>query len=148
MMPWGPSMYVKVMQSEHRVTALKKAGRKFSAPVDILGLIDTGASISALDFNVIRRLDIPPRGSIAIHTPSTGTAYENRYTHDVCLVLGETETTSLIITTPIIGIELASQGFYALLGRDVLRHCRLVYDGPQGSITLEYGFERDAAGGV
>jgi predicted aspartyl protease len=143
-MPWGPSIYLKVMQSNQRATALKKAGRPHSEPIVIHGLIDTGASISALDLNVIQHLDIQPHGSISIHTPSTGTAYETRDTYDASLVLGETEVVLLVVTTPMLGIELASQGFDALLGRDVLRHCRLVFDGPGKSVTLEYRREEDS----
>jgi hypothetical protein len=60
--PWGPIIDVKVMQSNQRVAALKKAGRPFSSPYIVRGLIDTGASISALDVDVIRALGLDPRG--------------------------------------------------------------------------------------
>jgi hypothetical protein len=36
------------MQSDQQVAALKKAGRPFSSPVVVLGLIDTGASLSVI----------------------------------------------------------------------------------------------------
>ena len=36
------------------------------------------------------------------------------------------------------GVQLASEGmqFQALIGRHFLRHARLTYDGPNGSVTL------------
>ena len=58
--------------------------------------------------------------------------------YDVSFVLGETETTSLIVPAPVIESEFATEGFLALLGRDVLRHCRFIYDGPEKLFTLEY----------
>ena len=43
------------------------------------------------------------------------------------------------ITGTFIGVNLhaAGLGYLALIGRDYLRHLRLVYDGPSGSVTLE-----------
>jgi hypothetical protein len=142
---WGPAIHIKVMQTMHHVERLKESGRNYSAPIVILGLIDTGASMSALDTKIINRLDLAPRGIVSIHTPSTGPAYENRQSYDACFVLGETEATSLVLNREVIGSEFASQGFFALIGRDVLRHCRLVCDGPQERVTLEYGFEEGAS---
>jgi hypothetical protein len=137
--PWGPAIHIKVMQTRHHVESLKKAGRPYSPPLVILGLIDTGAGMSALDVQVISMLDLNPRGIVSIHTPSTGPAYENRQSYDACFVLGENEATSLVVNREVIGSEFASQGFFALIGRDVLRYCRMVYDGPQDRFTLEYG---------
>jgi hypothetical protein len=54
--PGGPVVDVKVMQTIQRVEALKKASRPFGQPVVVTGLIDTGASCSALDIHIINRL--------------------------------------------------------------------------------------------
>lgn len=136
--PWGPMMYVKVMQSNQRVRVLKKAGLPFSSPIVVLGLIDTGASLSALDESVITSLGLAPRSLISIHTPSTGAAYEKRMTYEALVVLGETVGKPLSKTVTVLSCELATQGFFALIGRDLLRHCRFLYDGPNDSFTLEY----------
>ena len=77
--PWGPTIYVKVMQSNQRVEALKKAGLKFSSPVVVLGLIDSGASNSVLDPEIIKALGLDPRGTVVIHTPSSGPGYVTRW---------------------------------------------------------------------
>jgi hypothetical protein len=136
--PWGPTINVKIMQSNQRVHSLKQAGLPFSSPQVVLGLIDTGASISAVDETVIASLGLAPRSPISIHTPSTGPAYEKRTTHEALVILGETVGKPLSKTILILGCELASQGFFALIGRDLLQHCRFVYDGPRNSFTLEY----------
>jgi hypothetical protein len=136
--PWGPTINVKVMQSNQRVRALKQAGLPFSSPCVVVGLIDTGASLSALDASIIASLGLAPRNVVSIHTPSTGAAYEKRLTFDALVVLGETPGKPLSKTLNVISCELASQGFMALIGRDLLRYCRLVYDGPNNSFTLEY----------
>jgi len=35
-----------------------------------------------------------------------------------------------------VGAALKAQGIVALIGRDVLQHCTLYYNGPAGQITL------------
>ena len=118
--------------------ALKKAGLPFSSPHVVLGLIDTGASLSALDESIVTALGLAPRNMISIHTPSTGAAYEKRMTFEALVVLGETSGKPLSKTITVLSCELATQGFFALIGRDLLQHCRFLYDGPENSFTLEY----------
>jgi hypothetical protein len=81
--PWGPTLDLKVMQSTQRVAALKKAGRPYSSPAILLGLIDTGSSLSALDTGIITSLGLAPRNFVSLHTPSTGPGYITRMTYDV-----------------------------------------------------------------
>jgi hypothetical protein len=135
---WGPTIFVKVMQSNQRVEALKKAGLKYSSPSIVLALVDTGASHSVLDLEVIRSLGLEPRGVASIHTPSSGPTYEQRQTFDCVLIVGETTDDPIARTFEVIGSELASQGFLALLGRDFLETFRFIYDGPSKSFSLQY----------
>jgi hypothetical protein len=79
---WGPTIDIKIMQTNQRVEALKRSGRKFSSPMVVLGLIDTGASISALDPTIIHSLGLAPRDVVSVHTPTTGPAYEERWSYD------------------------------------------------------------------
>lgn len=126
------------MQSPQRVEALKRAGKSFSSPMLVQGLIDTGASCSALDSTIIRSLDLQPHGTVSIHTPSTGSAYESRAQYDACLVIGDPAELALHLVRPVIACGLASEGFQALIGRDVLDCCVLTYDGPNRCFTLVF----------
>ncbi len=135
---WGPTIDIKVMQTNQRVVALKRAGQKYNSPSTVIGLIDTGASISALDSNVIRSLGLSPRGLASIHTPSTGPGYVTRMTYDALFIVGENTDDPLSRTIQVVECELASQGFYALIGRDFLESCQFVYDGPARSFTIQY----------
>jgi len=134
----GMMIDVKVMQPTARVEALKRAGQPFSQPVVINCLIDTGASISAVDRGVLATLGLIPRGTIPVHTPSTGDDLEIMDTFDVCFILGESESHPLVTTVSVISCGFARQGFLALLGRDVLQHCRLIWDGPNRIYQIEY----------
>lgn len=121
------------MQTHQRIAALKKLGRKHSSPVSIRGLIDTGASCSAIDPRIVQALDLDRRGQVPIHTPSSGPDLDYRGQYDVCFVLGEMTESPLESTLPVIECDLASQNFLALVGRDVLSRCQLCFDGPSPS---------------
>jgi len=126
----GPMVDVKVMPSSQRVAALKKAEMPYPQPLTVIGVLDTGAGCSCLDRTVVQQLGLDPRGIIRIHTPSTGTKYEERNQYDVCMVIGEGCPEPLALTIPVLGCEFASEGFLALIGRDVLDRCLFEYNGP------------------
>jgi hypothetical protein len=132
----GPMIDVKVMQSSQRVAALKRARMPYTQPVTVLALLDTGAGSSALDRQVVTSLGLGPTGIIKIHTPSTGTKYEERSLYDASLVIGEGYPTPLALTLPVLESDFASEGFLALIGRDVLDQCFLMYDGPAATFSL------------
>lgn len=134
----GPLIDVKIMLPSSRVQALKRAKRPYAPPQTILALVDTGASCSAVDEHVINGLGLSKRGVAFIHTPTTGDEYECRNEYDACLVVGEGQPGAIVFTLPVIESGFASRGFLALIGRDVLCSCTLVYDGPASRFTLEW----------
>ncbi len=136
--PFGPRIEFKAMPSRQRVEALKRAGIPFSSPIVGMGLLDTGASCSALDRQLIATLGLQTRGIVSIHTPSTGAGFQTCNQFDACLVLGVMLPTPLMVTLPVIECDFSTQGFQALIGRDVLHHCVFVFEGPADTFRLEF----------
>jgi len=134
----GATVSVTVMQSPDYVAALKRAGRPFASPMAVLGILDTGASCSALDSRIVRLMSLQHRGVAEIHTPSTGAGVVHKGVYDATLALGETTGRPISATVPVIECEFASRGFLALIGRDLLNLCILTYDGPTGRFQLEW----------
>ena len=54
----GATVWIKVMQSPEYVDALKKAGLRYATPISVIGILDTGANVSALDSQVIRGMSL------------------------------------------------------------------------------------------
>ena len=54
------------------------------------------------------------------------------------LTIGAGRPGSLAVVCQVIECELASQGFFALIGRDVLSKCILTYDGPADRFILDF----------
>lgn len=129
--------YVAV--SAPRRAALVAAGQAVPNPVAIRGLLDTGASNTAVDPSVLTALGITPTGTALVNTPTTGTAPQTVNQYDIGIVIPAPSGTPLFSQTlPVISSELlAVQGFHALIGRDILSQCVFVYNG-SGFFTLAY----------
>ena len=68
----GPVLKLLVYVSTARLAALTKANLPIPSPIQAVGLVDTGASCTSVDTNILTGLGIPPSGQTKIHTPSTG----------------------------------------------------------------------------
>lgn len=95
-------------------------------------LVDTGAQETSIDADLALALSLPVAGSqrvAGVHGSREVTTY-----HAQIYV----PSLHWVIAGQFAGVQLASEGmpFHALIGRHFLRHARLTYDGPTGSVTL------------
>jgi len=137
------SAFVGVSAPRH--SALTEAKQPIPNIVPIRTLIDTGASATCVDPSVLISLGLTPTGNTAIRTPSTGNKPVTADQYDVSLILPpavQSQTPLFFATLPVICVELlVSQGFHALIGRDVLAQCIFTYNGGNGGpgwFTLAY----------
>jgi Aspartyl protease len=138
----GPILSGYIGVSQARASALIAAGQAVPNPVQIRGLVDTGASGTCVDPSVLTTLGLTPTGSITVNTPSTGSQPHVADQYDVSLMIPgslPTHPPLSIGNLPVLCSELlAQQGFHALIGRDILSICLLSYNGPAGFFTLAY----------
>lgn len=124
-----------------RRSALVAAKRAVPKPVQIQGLVDTGASATCIDPSVLSQLGLTPTGTTLVNSPTTGQQPVVADTYDVSLTIYATANQPPLIhhTVPAVASELlAAQGIHALIGRDILRSCLLMYDGMGGLFSLAY----------
>jgi len=134
----GPILDVRIGVSQARAAALKNANQAVPNPIQIRGLIDTGASCTCVDPAVLSALGLAPTGVIPMLTPSTGQQAHHANVYDISLVLVHPNLTLTHQNIPVAEAQLAIQGIQALIGRDVLKLCLLVYDGQSGACTLAF----------
>jgi hypothetical protein len=130
----GPTISVIVRPSTAFLSAQKEQG---SAAAEVpavrsLMLVDTGASGSAVDLEVIEKLGLQPTGAISIATPSH--THHDVLTYDIDLIIEQNQFH--LADVPVFATGLNNQGIHGLIGRDVLRHMLLVYNGYSGHFTL------------
>ncbi len=115
-------------------THLTGIGRPIPPPVTGFALIDTGASRSAVDANVVSGLGVNPIGVTTVFTPQ-GSAQQELFPAKFSFPgtpLPEIHFSSVL------GSALQGQWIIALLGRDVPSSFILIYNGVGGYISLAY----------
>ena len=130
----GPTISVIVRPSTTFLSAQKEQGRDVEEVPAVRSTMlgDTGASGSAVDHEVIAQLGLQPTGSIAIATPSHD--HHDVLTYDIDLIIEGNQFH--LADVPVFATGLKNQGISGLIGRDVLRHMLLVYNGYSGHFTL------------
>lgn len=139
--PGGPEIAAAILVSTAKEQALNDAGLAVPQPQLLRALIDTGASTSAVEPSVLSALGLSPTGEIEIHTPSTGGTAVRTPTYDVRVAIPSGRPGDLHFiseTVQVIACSLAVQSIQALIGRDILSHCTLFYNGADGFFTLSY----------
>lgn len=131
---FGPTLHVVASVPPVMAQALTKAGTPLPTPETGKGLLDTGAGITGIDEDAAKRLGLP-----AINTIDLASATHVVKAPVYVISLDVPTATGLQLeTVAVVGMSLASQGLLMLIGRDLLQHCHMSYNGPFGMITLSY----------
>ena len=125
-------MQVSITLQENFATTLVQQGNALPNPMTGWALIDTGASNTCVDEKAAQLMKLPVIDVGSMTSASHANTPSNIYPIQI-----EITGFKLRFQSPrTMGAELASQGLMLLLGRDLLQHCLLVYNGLTGQITL------------
>lgn len=126
--------------SQVRKNALIKVNKPVPKPQLATALVDTGASISAVDPSLIAALSLVPTGTTQIHSPTTGSEATTRFMYDVSVFLYDQVSNHILEQAiPVTESVLKQpQGFDMLLGCDVLADCLFVFDGRAKQFILAF----------
>lgn len=128
----GPCVQVSIGLAQSIASQLLQQGQTLPKPISGIALIDTGASSTCIDSNVAQQLQLPVVNVVNVASASHTSTKQNVYPIQI-----EVVGLPISIEAPnAIGAALNSQGLIALIGRDVLQHCTLFYNGITGSFTL------------
>lgn len=97
-----------------------------------IGLIDTGASCSSIDISIAKALGLISRDFVPVLTPS-GTS--NHFTYDASFML-PLQLDRKMFFIEVLGCDLSAQPYDALIGRDILQQCTLIFNGWDNSFQL------------
>lgn len=128
----GPLVQVTVSVGQAIAQQILQSGGTLPPPQSGLALIDTGATSTCVDDAAAQQLKLPAIDVVTVASASHPATQQNVYPIQI-------EFVGLPITVDAaraIGAPLAAQGLLVLIGRDVLQHMVLVYNGPTGSITV------------
>lgn len=100
--------------------------------VNVDGLIDTGASCTAFENQIINQLKLIARDKQTVITPNMES---EQYLYDIVISLGGYE---IGIPIQAFEIDLRKQPYDVLLGRDILKRCTFIYNGWNNSYDLHF----------
>ena len=114
--------------------------------VDGVMLVDTGSNVTILDTEVAANLNLPEVSKSAIHTFDDGKETAASYRRALLVIprVAEAGIAIDVLCSDCSRIHVGSglpggaTRVIGILGRDVLRHCLLVYDGKAGTILLNF----------
>lgn len=128
----GPCVQVTIGLARSFATQLLQSGKSIPQTISGLALIDTGATSTCIDDAAAQQVGLPVVNVVNVASASHASTQQNVYPIQV-------EITGLPISieaSNAIGAALAPQGILALIGRDVLQHCTVFYNGVTGEITI------------
>ncbi len=128
----GPVLQVTIGLAQSIAAQLLQQGKTLPKPISGMALIDTGASSTCIDDAAAQQLQLPVVNVVNVASASHSSTPQNVYPIQI-----EVVGLPISIEAPsAIGAALSAQGLLALIGRDVLQHCTLFYNGLTGEITL------------
>jgi hypothetical protein len=136
--PEGPVVTLLIGVSMPRAAALQAANQPVPPPVQVRGLIDTGASGTCVVAAALQSLALVSTGTASMVTPSTGPTPVPCSQYDVSLTILHPNLNLMLPAMPIIECQSLGGTIQALVGRDFLAYCLFVYDGQAQRFSLGY----------
>ncbi len=125
-------------QDRHR---RRRLGQPIPTALEILALIDTGAEATCIDRAISNRLGFLPKQYGSTNAPGLGGLAFSAFVEVEFQIPHPTAPLSqylVIEDLDVVELDIQNLGCEAILGRDVLSYCVLIYDGVAGSYSLGY----------
>ncbi len=134
----GAVVDVIVGPGQNLVRWLRAAGSPLPQSVQLRALVDTGAAGCSVEPGIIAQLGLPRSGIGLINAPAL-TGFAGTTQHDASLAILNPSAPPLVFhDLSVLSLALGVPMYQVLIGRDVLDHCRLVYDGIARTFELTY----------
>lgn len=143
----GALVRLRVSLSRPTILSLRQARQAIPQPVIVDALIDTGAESCCVDPSIVAQLGLPlyafglsaAPGTAAPPIPALGGATVGTFHTAGLAIVHPAGQPDLVVPNIVVQtLPLVAFGIEAVIGRDVLASCVLVYNGPAGSATLAY----------
>jgi predicted aspartyl protease len=131
LMQRGPCVQVSITLADQIASELIKRQEPVPAPVSGLALIDTGAISTCIDEETAKQMQLPVVNVVNMASASHACTKANQYPIKLQIA-----GLPMFFNSTATAAPLKIQGLIALIGRDLLQHCTLIYNGSLGQISL------------
>lgn len=125
----GPVVRIAI----ERPVSLDQVASMKMHPLQIAALVDTGASVTIINPEVARTCDLPSIGKVKISVLGG----INEYLQYAAAISFPDTSLDTVGPVAVTGIPIGPQSVACLLGRDILKQWRIIYDGETGDIEIE-----------
>jgi len=125
--------FIAIGRAQER--ALMAAGRPVPAAIAVKGFIDTGCDTLVLDHTLVEKLGLQAHSYTALRS-AQGIAYAASFSARLTIQT-EPEPTTFDDLPCVAFSNIQTDDFQVLLGRNVLEHFRIEFDGPESTLTLQ-----------
>ncbi len=131
----GPIISVVIKPPFSLTEQIKASGQPIPT-TRLRAIIDTGAQSSSVSHTELQSIGLFPRNIKTL----IGTAGQKECAfYDIGLEIAFGKTAGEVsFELEVAGLDLDLFGVYVLIGRDILRHCKLIYNGASGEYELEF----------
>jgi predicted aspartyl protease len=130
---FGLLLEVEVAPPQALASLLTSQGKPLPQLVTGSALVDTGASCCCVEESLLQKLQLQPVNEVEVSSPN-GNKKQNVY----FVRLSFPGSPIPALELPVVGVQLNQGHTISLIGRDLLRHCVLIYNGPMGSYTITF----------
>jgi gag-polyprotein putative aspartyl protease len=130
---FGLLLQVEISVPQSLASVLTATNQQIPATVTGSALVDTGATCCCVEETFLQQLNLQPIAQVPM-SGATGNRIQNAY--QARLSFPGTPIPPLEIQ--VVGVQMNQGQTICLLGRDILRYCVLIYNGPQGSYTIAF----------
>jgi len=135
----GPTLPVMVSLPRNQLAVLQLAGAPFPQPLTLLGLIDTGTDVTAIDPRRVQQLGLVLQARRLTQT-AAGSVHVNLYKLSLTISGPKGAAGPMLVRPTLVVTELAAPltNLDILVGRDVLDECLFQLDGPGKQFLLGF----------
>jgi predicted aspartyl protease len=112
--------------------ALRAQAQPVPNPSSCQALLDTGASTLAIDRTIAQALRLSRRGTVTNHT-ANGIRQSNLYAVSLLFPSTSLRSYNLVRASE---VDLSTQSFKCLIGRDILSNWHAHYNGQSGAVSI------------
>ena len=139
MSPDGPALEVVIGPEGAQIAALQQAGTPIPKPLQVRGLIDSAADMTAVAPRVLHHLGVIPTARVSTLT-AAGSIHVNLFKVSLTISGPKGGAGPMFVKSTLLVTELATAlpNIEALIGLDVLAECLFLLDGPGQQFLLGF----------
>jgi predicted aspartyl protease len=128
----GPRIFIKVSALSSEIEEGSAVGLEFPEPFGITAVIDTGASLTVVNPEVVEHCKLRATGFAIVASIEK----KGRYRQHAARIEFPGTKLRTLDGVPVVACKISQQPYACLIGRDILRNWLLTYNG-DGDVSIE-----------